>query len=88
VPYSFDPSTCKAVLEPTNYSSSKGHESRSVDMAPVYLGHEHGLVSRSGSACGNVCEDDDGNCGSSSSGGDGDGGNFSGCGSGDGCGGG
>ena len=68
MPYSFYPGACKAVLEPTNYSPSKGRESQSVDMAPVYLGHEHGLVNRSGSACGNLCGEGDGNCGSSGGG--------------------
>ena len=47
VPYSYS-STRKAV-QPTNYSPSKGRESQSVDMAPIYLGHECGLVSKSGS---------------------------------------
>ena len=47
VPYSIHHNT-KAVLEPVNDQSSKGYGFQSVRMAPVYLGHEHGLVGGDG----------------------------------------
>ena len=52
MPYSFC-LNAKAASEPTN--PPKGSELGSVDMAPVYLGHEHGLVNGTTSGCGGGC---------------------------------
>ena len=54
VAYSFCSGT-KAVLKPTSRSSSNEYGFQSIGMGPVYLGHEHGLVNGSSSACGNGC---------------------------------
>lgn len=54
VPYSFCSGT-KPAIEPTGRLSSSENRFQSISMGPVYLGHEHGLVDRSSSACGNGC---------------------------------